>query len=56
MSLHSSIIVGRYQESGQDRSVLANGWENEIKVQLDLYKLKEKICGKNTLKRSYAKF
>ena len=56
MSLHSSIIVGRYQESGQDRSVLANAWENEIKVQLNLYKLKEKMPGKNTLKRSYAKF
>ena len=32
MSLHSVVVVGRYQESGQDRSVLGSAWENEIKV------------------------
>ena len=35
MSLHSGIIVGRYQESGQDRSFLAAAWEREIKVGVD---------------------
>ena len=32
MSLHSVIVVGRYQESGQDRAVLGAAWENEIKA------------------------
>ena len=33
-SVHSVIIVGRYQESGQDRTVLAAAWENEVKVEV----------------------
>ena len=34
MSLHAVLVVGRYQESGQDRAVLASAWETEIKVTL----------------------
>ena len=37
MSLHAVLVVGRYQESGQDRAVLASAWETEIKVTLGRY-------------------
>ena len=30
--MHSAIVVGKYQESGQERSVLAAAWETEIKA------------------------
>ena len=32
LSLHSVVVVGRYQESGQDRSVLGAVWENEVRA------------------------
>ena len=38
MSLHAVLVVGRYQESGQDRAVLASAWETEIKVTLGRYR------------------
>ena len=42
MSLHAVLVVGRYQESGQDRAVLASAWETEIKVTLGKWQIQPK--------------
>ena len=32
LSLHGMMVVGRYQETGQDRAMLGTVWENEVRA------------------------